>query len=156
MAAQLLAALLSLLPVNSPAYRLISAQQARVAAIAADAADFYGVPPALLLAIGLNETWCGTHPNEGGGWGAPIDSRHRGVAGTARTAARILATGYRVCGTWLQSAARFRSGACSGNRVGDDYARRVAGLVDRMSARAGVALPVGLRVREYAAGSPAP
>lgn len=152
--AQLLAALLSLLPVNSPAHRNMTREQARIAAQAADAADAYQVPIAVLLAVGFVETWCGT--NRETDWGAPASASHRHVAGTARDAARVLATGFRVCGTWLGSAARFRSGACTGSRVGDDYARRAMGLVERMSTRAGVALPTGLRVREYARSSPAP
>lgn len=46
--------------------------------------------------------------------------------------------------------------SCVGNPVGDAYARRAIGLAERMSARAGVALPLGLRTRALARGSPAP
>lgn len=153
-AALLLTALLSLFSVNSPAVRLISAQRAHVLAQAVDAADAYGVPVSVLLAVGFEETWCGT--NHETDWGAPASARNRHVAGTARDAARVLATGYRVCGTWLGSAARFRSGDCHGDPVGDAYARRAMGIVERMHARASVALPIGLRTVALARGSPAP
>lgn len=148
MAAQLLSALLSLISVNSPAHRGMSREQAHIAALAADASDAYSVPPSILLAVCFAETWCGT--NHETDWGAPASASHRHVAGTARDAARVLATGYRVCGTWLGSAARFRSGACVGNPVGDRYASSAIRLAERMSERAGVATPVGLRVRAYA------
>lgn len=147
-ASALLVALLNLLPRNSPAVRDITAARTSVLAQAVDAADAYGVPVAVLFAVGLLETRMGTCGESD--WGAPASAAHRHLAGTARDAARVLARGFVVCGTWLGSAARFRSGACAGNPVGDAYARRAMGLVERMSTRAGVALPIGLRVREMA------
>jgi hypothetical protein len=144
----LLTALLSLFSVNSPAVRNITAHRAHIVAQAVDASEAYNVPPAVLLTIGFKETWLGT--NHETDWGAPASARCRSCAGTPRDAARVLARGYRVCGTWLGSAAFFRSGDCQGNRVGDAYASSAIGIIERMSVRAGIALPIGLRTRAYA------
>lgn len=72
----------------------------------------HGVPPEILASVGWHETWLGCHPGEGGGWGAPIDVRHRHTAGTPEHAARALARSYAVCGTWRGAVTRFRSGLC--------------------------------------------
>lgn len=145
----LLVALLSIIPFNSPAHRGITSHHEHILAQALDASNAYSVPPAVLLAVAFKETWIGTCGETD--WGAPASMRHRNIAGTPRDAARVLARGYEVCGTWLGAAARFRSGDCSGNRVGDAYAQSAIHLAERMSLHAGIALPIGLRTRVYAA-----
>lgn len=107
----------------------------------------YGVPPAVLLAVGLSETHLGCDPGEGGNWGAPIDARHRHTPGTANTAARILQRGMQVCPqhTWLASISRFRSGFCTIPRSMAGYPRTVLWNITRFSQNAGIPVPNHLR-----------
>jgi hypothetical protein len=145
LAPTILAALLAILPPHVESTSLIRAHRERVLHDATAALAAYDVPPAVLFAVGWVETWLGEYPGEAHGWGAPIDMRHRHTAGTATTAARVLRRGFERCGTWSRAAAWFRSGECSGDRAGDAYGATVARLVERISARAGVAVPERLR-----------
>lgn len=130
----LLAALLAAFT-HMPARHCIEARADEIATAAADASSAHGVPPALLLSVGFHETWLGCHGERD--WGAPMDRRHRRTAGTPDDAARALATGYRVCGTWPGAVSRFRSGLCTTQRTTvREYVASVMRLASRISVRA--------------------
>jgi hypothetical protein len=101
-----------------------------------------GVPAGVILVVGTLETHCGCDRNEGGNWGAPIDSRHRHIAGTSDTAARILEHSLDACGTWMRAIGRFRSGLCNPwNPVHQQYVARAVRLIQRVYTTAGVPAP---------------
>jgi hypothetical protein len=144
----LFAALLALMPrVPQPMRGCIARRQGRIVAQIAQARETYGVPPAVMLVIGLLESHYGCAPRSGGCWGAPIDRAHRSTAGTSNQAALALANGFRACGTWRGAIARFRCGLCRcPMRSGRGYTPRYAvGLVERVHLRAGVPPPPRLR-----------
>ena len=123
-------ALLSILP-HSPAEPGIRSRLTEIATTAADASRAHDVPLPVLLSVGWHESWLGVHPQSGGCWGAPRDFRHRGLAGTADDAARVLANGRRACGSWPGAVGWFRSGRCdAGTHAG--YVRSVTGLASRL------------------------
>lgn len=134
-------ALLSILP-HSRATPCLHERAQAIVRMAAVAEQDRGVPAGVLLVVGLLETHCGCDIGEGGGWGAPIDPRHRHTAGTSDTAARILQHSLTACGTWERAIGRFRSGLCAPfNPVHQAYVRRAMGLIRREYATAGVAVP---------------
>lgn len=90
----------------------LDARAEEIATAAADAQERHGVPAEVLLAVGLLETHLGCDAGEGGGWGAPIDRRHRHAAGGPEHAARALAWGFRRCGDWEAAVAHYRCGLC--------------------------------------------
>lgn len=96
-----------------------------------DAHDQTGVPEPLLLAVAFLETHIGVDDNEGNCWGAPIDRRHRNIAGDHNSAARVLVRGWNYCrhvharsyvgrdrvrivraSAWMRAVAFYRCGAC--------------------------------------------
>lgn len=137
----LLAALLASFT-HMPLRPRIVARFDAIADAARDASETYGVPPALLVAVGYLESGFGTHPRSGGSWGAPRDRRHRHIAGGPNQEASALALGFRRCGNWRSALHHFRCGMCRCPRVvgytPDDAFR----LADRISARAGIAMEV--------------
>ncbi len=142
MSALLLAVLMRLAPHSSCTPCLVR-RASEIAARADAAALTTGVPPGLLLAVGWYESRLGCDPRSGGSWGAPINARHRGTAGTHDHAARALARSYRVCGTWLGAVTRFRSGRCRFNRTLVGYeASEALRLTERVYTRADVPVPV--------------
>lgn len=143
-ASLLISLILHMFP-HSPMEGTIRARQSHIAQIATEAAEQYQVPLPVLMAVGWRETHLGTDPHEGGNWGAPRPGGNRHIAGTAADAARILARGFTVCGSWGGSMARFRSGACSGNPVGDRYKTNALRTVIRLYQRTGTELPAHLR-----------
>lgn len=67
-------------------------------------------------------------------WGAPSSSRDRHTPGTPDDAARALATGYAVCGSWRGAITRFRSGLCNANWLNRPELRiEVTRYVDRVT-----------------------
>ena len=137
----LLAALLSLYrPPAATRERIDRTRDAIVTAVT-EAAEQHGVPPAVLLVVGFSETHLGTDVGEGGGWGAPVDRRHRHTAGNAGHAARSLAWGYRHCGTWQMAVAFFRTGPCRPRHPSGYTAAGTMRIVARVSALAGAAVP---------------
>lgn len=105
----------------------------------------HAVPPGVLLSVGFLESHLGCAPGSGGNWGAPVSSRHRHTAGTSDHAARSLATGYRVCGTWGGALGWFRCGRCRCPRMvgyDPDFAARV---VERVYREARVPMPDHMR-----------
>ena len=133
MSAAILAALLALFPSMNYA-PCVRANAPRIAAEAARAERELGVPPEVLLVVGLLESHWGCNPASGGCWGAPIDFRHRGTAGTPLHAARVLANGYRACGDWTRAVAWFRSGDCRPRAPGlRGYVRRATALMARVA-----------------------
>ena len=127
--------------------RLILSQRHAIAHLAEDAATAHGIPVELLLAVGYHETWCGTHPHEGGNWGAPRPHQHdRHLAGTADDAAAALARSIEVCGGSLRGAiGRFRSGLCRPwNPAHRAYVERVVGTIRRLHRAAGTEPPTEL------------
>lgn len=135
--AALVAALLSLFP-RSPSLACLRARLDTITADAHAAAGQYGVPPALLLAVGFVETHLGCDRASGGCWGAPIDPQHRGTAGRASHAAQALATSYRVCGTWEGAVCRFRCGLCRCPPQHAQYTRNALSLAGRIRTAAGL------------------
>jgi hypothetical protein len=129
-----LATLLGMLPHLRHA-RCVEAHRADIVARADAAHETHGVPPAVLLVVGLLESHWGCNPRSGGCWGAPASRRHRFVAGTSDHAAAALARSYRVCGTWRGAVGRFRSGLCrpwqAEHRA---YVAQAMGLVARLEA----------------------
>jgi hypothetical protein len=111
-------------------------EQAEAAAVAHD------VPPSILLTVAFLETHLGADPGEAGGWGSPVDRFHRHTAGTADSAARDLATSYRVCGGWLAALRRYRTGLCYREPAVGYTARTAARIIRRVHARAGIAPPL--------------
>jgi hypothetical protein len=140
-AARLLAALLGMLG-HSRHTPCIERHRDAIAERAAAAETAHGVPPAVLLVVGLLESHWGCHPASGGCWGAPVDRRHRLTAGTPDHAARALARSRAVCGSWAGAIARFRSGLCApwqpAHRA---YVATALRLVARAHARAGAPAP---------------
>lgn len=110
-AALMVTALLRRYP-NTPARACIEAHQIEIVDHLV-AAERLGVPPGLALAVAFHETHVGCDTNEGGGWGAPIDMRHRHTAGTPEHAVRALRRSFDVCHRgWVEAVSRFRSGLC--------------------------------------------
>jgi hypothetical protein len=87
------------------------------------------------------ETHLGTDDGEGGGWGAPIDAEHPHKAGTSDHAARILARGRKVCGSWRAALSWFRSGKCVPPEAAESYVRNGVRLIERVHRRTGTPLP---------------
>ena len=143
----LFAALLALLPhVPQPMRGCMQRRHGHISEQIARASAVHGVPPAVLMVVGLLESHFGCAPGSGGCWGAPVDRRHRSTAGTPNQAAIALATSFRVCRNWRGAIARFRCGLCqcpmrSGRGYTPGYAVR---LVERVHQRAGLPLPDGL------------
>lgn len=143
----LFAALMALLPhVPQPMHGCMAQRHGHIIAQVAQAAATHGVPPAVLMVVGLLESHYGCAPGSGGCWGAPLDRRHRLTAGTPNQAAVALATSFRVCGTWRGALSRFRCGLCRcPERLIRGYTPGFAArLVERVHERAGLALPEGL------------
>lgn len=133
MARALLLALLALFH-RTPHRACLAAHVDEIVRRAERAQAAHGVPPGVLLAVGFLESHLGCAPGSGGNWGAPVSPAHRHTAGTSDHAARSLATGYRVCGTWAGSVGWFRCGRCACPRlVGYEpgFAMRVVGRVYR-------------------------
>lgn len=128
----ILTALLALLP--GPQSRCIERHRPQIVAAAVSGERDRGVPAAVLLVVGFAETHLGCDAGEGGGWGAPIDMRHRHQAGTSDHAARALARSYAVCGTWAGAIGRFRSGLCTPWQLEHRaYVRRVLRIATRLN-----------------------
>ena len=130
----IVAALLSLYP-HQRFGNCIRRRQHEIAARAEGSATRHGVPVAILLSVGYLESSWGCHPRSGGCWGAPVDVRHRGTAGTADHAAAALARSYRVCGTWLGGVSRFRCGLCRCPRLVGYEPGDAMALADALNAR---------------------
>lgn len=90
----------------------IRARATEIAQALEEAEREHGVPPSLMLAVGLLETHCGCAWGENGGWGAPVSPRRRHTAGTHLHAARALRRSREVCGSWEGAVSRFRWGLC--------------------------------------------
>lgn len=140
----LIAALLALF-VRSPHHDCIARREPEIARRLTVADQTYGVPPGVLLVVAALESHLGCAAGSGGCWGAPIDPRHRGTAGTSDHAARALARGYAVCGTWIGAIRRFRSGLCFREPPVGYTARTAVRLIERVYDDAGVARPDRLR-----------
>ncbi len=111
MAHALIIALLALFA-HSPHHDCIALHEPDIARRLESAESVHGVPPGVLLVVAALESHLGCASGSGGCWGAPIDPRHRGTAGTSDHAARALARGFAVCHTWAGAIRRFRSGLC--------------------------------------------
>lgn len=141
-----LAALLAIMPrVPEPMRGCIDRRRHEIVQQIHFAALAQGVPPAVLLVVGMLESHYGCARNSGGCWGAPVDPTHRLTAGTPHHAAVALATSFRVCRTWQGAISRFRCGLCqcparAGRGYSPEYAAR---LVEQVHSRAGWALPPG-------------
>ena len=144
LAAHLLTALLAVLP-PIPMRGRVEARREMIVAVAAAGQETYGVPPALVLAVGFLESRWGTDARSGGSWGTPIDMQHRNVAGPPAGAARALASSFRVCGSWFGAVSRFRCGRCRCPRLVGYEPGYALGLAERTMARAGEPLPTGWR-----------
>lgn len=142
----LFVALLAILPrVPEPMRGCIERRRADIVHQIQNAALAEGVPPAVLLVVGLLESHYGCAEGSGGCWGAPRDRAHRLTAGTPRQAAASLSTSFRVCRSWQGAISRFRCGLCqcparAGRGYSPEYAAR---LVERVHVRAGWPLPPG-------------
>lgn len=137
----LIALLINLIP-HSPYLACIRANEAAIASTLAKSEHDYGVPPSVLLVVGLLESHLGCNPRSGGCWGAPIDMQHRNVAGTPLHAARALASSYRVCGTWRGAIGRFRSGLCRPTQhAHTQYVARAMTWIERLNTGVGVSTP---------------
>jgi hypothetical protein len=115
-------------------------------------ANRYQIPVSLLLVTAFSETHLGCDPHEAGGWGAPIDRRHRHTAGGSDQAASSLAWGFRECHTWFGAVSFYRSGRCHApHLIGyqPDTAMRMAEAIHE---RVGVSLPSAWRHVELPAG----
>jgi hypothetical protein len=138
----LLAALLAVLPpIPHPQRERIHEQTDEIIAKATASSARYSVPPSVLLVVAFMETHLGTDDGEGGGWGAPIDAQHPHQAGTSDHAARILARGRKVCGSWRGAMSWFRSGKCLPPPEAEGYVRNGMRLIERVHGRAGLPLP---------------
>lgn len=146
LAERIFAALLAVLPtIPQPQRGRIAERRDAIVRAADEAHERYGVPPSVLLVVGMLETHVGTDDGEGGGWGAPISPRRRHVAGGPEHAARALATSYRVCGSWRGAIGRFRSGLCRPwQEAHRRYVERAMRWIERTHTHAGVPLPEGL------------
>src|SRR5271154_4117052 len=135
----LLSAMIAVLPpIPQPQRGRIHLQRETIVAMATASSARYAVPPSVLLVVGFMETHLGTDDGEGGGWGAPIDAQHPHKAGTSDHAARILARGRKVCGSWQGALSWFRSGQCSPPPFAETYVRNGMRLIERMHGRAGL------------------
>lgn len=134
----LLAVLLALLPVPAARRRCIVERRARIEHDADAAAARYNVPVEVLLAVGYLETHLSCAPGSGGGWGAPISPRRRGVAGGAMHSAAALAWGIRACATTEGAIAHYRYGLCrTPARHGTGYTPADAlRLIERVTSQA--------------------
>lgn len=138
----LLAALLTVLPpIPHPQRERIRDQGDAIISMAAASSARFHVPPSVLLVVAYMETHLGTDDGEGGGWGAPIDAEHPNHAGTSDHAARILARGRLVCGSWRGAMSWFRSGKCAPPPFAEKYVRNGVRLIERMHDVAGQPLP---------------
>jgi hypothetical protein len=143
----LLAALIAVLPpIPHPQRERIQLQREKIVAMAAASSARHHVPPSVLLVVAFMETHLGTDDGEGGGWGAPIDAQHPHKAGTSDHAARVLARGRKVCGSWLGAVSWFRSGQCSPPPFAETYVRNGMRLIERMHRRTGLRVPEHLYV----------
>ncbi len=141
----LLAALVAVVPpIPHPQRERIELQREMIVSMATASSARYRVPPSVLLVVAFMETHLGTDDGEGGGWGAPIDARHPDKAGTSDHAARILARGRKVCGSWQGAVSWFRSGRCRPPPFAERYVRRGMQLIERMHSRANVPVPKDL------------
>ena len=149
----LLAALIAVLPpIPHPQRERIQLRRERIVSMATASSARYHVPPSVLLVVAFMETHLGTDDGEGGGWGAPIDAQHPHKAGTSDHAARILARGRRVCGSWQGAVSWFRSGKCSPPPFAETYVRNGMWLIERTHSRAALLAPKDL----YADAQPPP
>jgi hypothetical protein len=142
--ATILTALLHLFPyMNGNNRQCIETQQARIISQLNDLTNNppleIVVPLEVIVPVAFRETHLGCDAQEGGGWGAPISASRRHTAGTHRNAARILAVGFQLCGTWDRAIYRFRTGHCTrrGLRadiaaIGDRYLRGINALRQRL------------------------
>lgn len=142
-AAQVLLALLALLPVPAARRACITARRDAIVANATRSADAAHVPVEVLLVVAYLESHVGCAPGSGGCWGAPISPTRRGTAGNSNHAAAALAWGYRRCHTDLGAIAHFRYGRCATPaRHGPGYTPEAAmRLVERVRAYAPPATP---------------
>ncbi len=142
----LFAALLAILPrVPEPMRGCIEQRRHDIVQQIHFAALAQGVPPAVLLVVGMLESHYGCAARSGGCWGAPIDPTHRLTAGTPHHAAVALSTSFRVCRTWQGAISRFRCGlcACRPHPERGYTAEYAARLVERVHQRAGWPLAPG-------------
>jgi hypothetical protein len=138
----LLAALIGVLPpIPHPQRERIRDRTEAIVAMATASSARYRVPPSVLLVVAFMETHLGTDDGEGGGWGAPIDAQHPHQAGTSDHAARILARGRKVCGSWRGALSWFRSGQCLPPPHAETYVRNGMRLIERIHGRTGLLLP---------------
>jgi hypothetical protein len=145
----LLSALIAVLPpIPHPQRERIQLRREAIVTMAAASSARFGVPPSVLLVVGFMETHLGTDDGEGGGWGAPIDAKHPHKAGTSDHAARILARGRKVCGSWQGAMSWFRSGQCSPPEYAEKYVRDGVRLVERVHRRTALHLPEHLHATE--------
>ncbi|MGZ5967654.1 MAG: hypothetical protein ACXWUG_08065 [Polyangiales bacterium] len=143
----LLSALIAVLPpIPHPQRERIRDQGDAIISMAAASSARYRVPPSVLLVVGFMETHLGTDDGEGGGWGAPIDAQHPNKAGTSDDAARILARGRKVCGSWRGAMSWFRSGKCIVPPFAEKYVRNGVRLIERIHDFTGQPLPEHLYV----------
>jgi len=145
LARALLAALIALTHPPRDARRRIDANEDSIIQAASDAADLHSVPVGIVLGVGFLETHLGTDAGEGGGFGAPVDSRHRHTAGTAANAAHILSRGHQICGPWIRAIHFFRCGRCSCPRLVGYESPYATRLVERVYESAGVEAPPTMR-----------
>ena len=78
----------------------------------ADAGRELGVPPGLVLVVGLLESQWGCARGSGGCWGAPAHASTPDVAGGVRETVSALDLGWSRCGTWSGALHHFRCGGC--------------------------------------------
>jgi hypothetical protein len=133
---------------RSPAQACMTRHAPENIEAAAEAAEAFGVPPGLLLAVGYLETHWGCSRASGGNWGAPISRARRTVPGRAHHAASALARARRVCGgrTWRRAVMMFRTGRCEfeESRMIGYTPTEALSLARRVYLRAGIAPPADL------------
>jgi hypothetical protein len=110
--ARALAALLAMFraPVLTQ-HRMMERREWIVETVAA-ASERWNVAPELILVLGYLESHLGTDRSSGGSFGNPESARHRERPGTVDGAARILATGMRICTGDMGVISYWRCGAC--------------------------------------------
>ncbi len=99
----------------------VIARTDEIAETAAATAELYPVPPAVLLAVGMEESAFACDPRSGGSWGTPSDRNHRNRAGNSNTNGSALMFGYNQCRAqdsdnprvWFRAISHFRCGRCS-------------------------------------------
>lgn len=140
MAHALILALLALFT-SSPHHDCIARREPDIARRLVAAEHDHGVPPGVLLVVAALESHLGCASGSGGCWGAPIDPRHRGTAGTSDHAARALARGFAVCHSWAGAIRRFRSGLCFREPPAGYTSRRALQMIEQVYADAHQPLP---------------